>query len=99
MTGTVRSRLTDSCLRLSIHVLKLLGVVINISGMAMRRGDEPWRRGESIMKMGDSMSLVCWVQYYHRGKDASWAGGLIRLIGVLEDRSRSCFHGKHLNRI
>lgn len=36
---------------------------------------------------GGGMSAVYWVHQCHGGKDASRIGGLMRLMGVSEDRS------------
>ena len=47
------------------------------------------------MMKGDIMSAVYWVQQCHGGKDASRAGGLMRLMGVSEDRSGWFFQVKN----
>ena len=94
---TVRSWKRDSCARLSINVLELLGNVMNAYVMTVVRGDGPERERKSVLMRGDNISAVNWVQQCHRGKDAVRAGRLMRLLGVLEDPSDWCFQAKHVN--
>lgn len=61
----------------------------------MTRGDGLENEGESAIKGGD-MTAVFWVQQCQWGKDATGAGGLMRLMGMLEDRREWCLQTKHL---
>ena len=51
------------------------------------------------MMKGDNMSAVFWVQQCHWGKDETGAGGFIRLMGVMEDRSGWCVQNRHVKGI
>ena len=95
--STIRNRKMDSCTRLSINILELLGTVMDAYYMiTVVRRDGPEREGKSMLMLGDTMLAVHWVQECKRGADAVGTGGLMKLLGVLEGRSWWCFQVMHI---
>lgn len=94
----VRGKRMDSCTRLSINVLKFLGMAMNTYEVMVVRGDRLNKAGESVELKGDNMSTVFWEQQCHGGKDKTRPGGMMSLMRVLEDQSAWCFKETQVKR-
>lgn len=79
--------------------LEIPGMVMNASVMTVIRADGPDRERKSVMIKRDNMSTVFWVQQCHGGHNATKARGLMKLMGVLEDRSGKWFQANHVKEI
>lgn len=95
---TIGSKM-NSCARLSINVMELLGMVMNAFAMAVIRVDGPEREEGPVMVKRDNISTLYWVRQCHEGKDALRARELMRLTGLLRDRSRWCLQAKNVKGI
>ena len=93
---TVRSRRREHVNRLSINVLELLGMVMTAFVMIVIRKDRPGRVGEPVLMRGDSSSAVQWVKNCKGGKGEVRSGGMMRILGVLEQIGGWCFQAKHV---
>ena len=80
---------------LSINVLELLAMVVTAYVMIVLSGDEPPYDEASVLMRGDNSSAVSWVNKCRGGLEPR-SGALMRLLGVLEMRSKWRFKAKHV---
>lgn len=96
-TRTVRSSRMNNCARLIINVLELFWIIMKAYVTTVIRGDGPEKEGEPVVMKGDNMSAMYRVRSCHGGNDVTRAGGLMRLVRVLEDRRFQAKHVKGIN--
>ena len=83
---------------LSMNVFELLGMVMTAWALTVHAGARPEYPGQSVLMRGDNMSAVHWVNKC-RGAREPRSGALMRMLGVLEMRSRWRFRAKHIKGI
>ena len=88
---TIRSRRGKHVNRLSINVLELLGMVMTAFVIIVIRRDRPGRVGETVLMRGNSSSAAQWVNNCKGGKGEVRSGGMMRILGVLEQTGGWCF--------
>ena len=64
--------------------------------MIVIRKDRPGTVGEPVLMRGDSSSAVQWVKKCKGGKGEVRSGGVMRILGVMEQIMGWCFRAKHV---
>ncbi|CAM9882263.1 unnamed protein product, partial [Choristocarpus tenellus] len=80
---------------ISINVLELLEMVMNAWILVMKVKGKAENKGDPVLLRGDNYSAVHWFRKCGGAKDRR-AGGLMRIMGVLEIAGEWSFAAEHV---